>query len=140
MASASDPAFENLTEDVCWNLLATKQLGRLAVSISNQPDIFPVNYRLDDETIVVKSAAGLKLYAATLGEAVAFEVDALDELRQTGWSVVVRGPAFEIERSAELVEAGKLLLEPWAGGERNRYFRITPTQVTGRRITSVVTR
>lgn len=138
MASARDRAFETLTEDVCWNLLATKQLGRLAVSISNRPDIFPVNYRLDDETIVVRSAAGLKLYAATLGESVAFEVDGLDELRHTGWSVVVRGPAVEIEQPTEISEAGKLLLEPWAGGERNRYFRITPTQVSGRRIANIV--
>ncbi len=100
---------ETLSEDQCWPLLARKEVGRLAVSIRNQPDIFPVNYRVDGETIVVKSAAGLKLAAAGLGEGVAFEVDAIDELHHTGWSIVVRGVAREIESLNVAVATGILL-------------------------------
>lgn len=125
---------ETLSEDQCWPLLARKDVGRLAVAIRNQPDIFPVNYRVDSETIVVKTAPGLKLAAAGLGDGVAFEVDAIDEHHHTGWSVVVRGVAREIESLDELLDADRLLLEPWAAGTKNRFLRITPTVVTGRRL------
>lgn len=127
-------SIEDLTEDECWSLLTRHQVGRLAVSIQGSPDIFPVNYRVDGETIVVKTAAGLKLAAAALGKGVAFEVDALDEVRQSGWSVVLRGQATEIEEIEDLLEADRLLVEPWAGGEKNRYLRIAPTVVSGRRV------
>lgn len=125
---------EELSVDECWRLLRRKSVGRLAVSINNKPDIFPVNYRLDEETIVIKTAAGLKLAASALGEGVAFEVDALDELNHTGWSVVVRGTASEIEGTDELLDADKLILEPWAGGAKPRYLRVEPEHVTGRRV------
>lgn len=129
-----DAHLETLSTDECWQLLAKASVGRLAVSIENRPDIFPVNYRLDEETIVVKTAAGLKLAAATLGQGVAFEVDSLNEMAHTGWSVVVRGNAEEIEQLEELLDADRLLIEPWAGGPKNRYLRITPTDIEGRRV------
>lgn len=125
---------EDLTVDECWMLLAKKSVGRLAVSINNKPDIFPVNYRVDDDTLVIRTAPGLKLAASTLGEGVAFEVDDLDEMRHTGTSVVVRGSATEIERLDELLEADDLKVEPWADGPKNRYIRITPSHISGRRI------
>jgi uncharacterized protein len=125
---------ETLSDDDCWRLLATRQVGRLAVSIANQPDIFPLNYRVEDETLVVRTAPGLKLAGATLGAGVAFEVDGLDEMRHTGWSVVVHGLAEEIEALEEWMAADRLLIEPWAEGERDRLVRITPSKVSGRRI------
>ena len=125
---------EELPEDECWRLLRRSSVGRLGVSIENRPDIFPVNYRVDDETIVVRTAAGLKLAAAALGAGVAFEVDALDEMTHTGWSVVVHGTADEIVRLEEVLEADRLIVEPWARGPKNRYLRIVPSAITGRRI------
>ena len=125
---------EELSEDQCWQLLASRSVGRLAVSISNRPDIFPVNYRLDDESIVVLTSPGLKLAAATLGSGVAFEVDALDEMRRTGWSVVVHGVATEIEQLEDLMEADELRVEPWADGVKHRYIRIVADSITGRRV------
>lgn len=125
---------EELTEDLCWSLLSRKHVGRLAVAIEGKPDIFPVNYQVDEETIVIKTAPGLKLAAAVLGEGVAFEVDALDEFHHAGWSVVVRGVATEIENLEELLEADRLIIEPWARGPKSRYLRILPEHVAGRRI------
>ncbi|MGF1599387.1 MAG: pyridoxamine 5'-phosphate oxidase family protein [Acidimicrobiales bacterium] len=132
MAPDRTDRLEELNEDQCWPLLARKQVGRLAIALNNEPDIFPVNYRLDGETIVVKTAPGLKLAAAILGNGVAFEVDALDETTRTGWSIVVRGQATEIESLDEILDADRLLLEPWARGHKNRYIRIVPSAVTGR--------
>ena len=138
--SPADGMLEELTTDECWHLLNRKSIGRLAVSIKNQPDIFPVNYRVDRDTIVVRTAAGLKLAASTLGQGVAFEVDDLDEAAHRGASVVVRGSATEIEGVDDLLEAERLDVEPWADGPKNRYLRITPTHVTGRRIAGALDR
>lgn len=125
---------EELDEDQCWELLGSKSIGRLAVSITNHPDIFPVNYRLADRQVVVRSAPGIKLAAATLGTAVAFEVDSLDETAHTGWSVVLQGSAKEVQRPDELAAAEALGVEPWADSSKHRFFRITADRITGRRI------
>lgn len=130
------PELQELSESECWWHLAEKTVGRLAVSIANKPDIFPVNYRIDGETIMVKTAPGLKLAAATLGPGVAFEVDEIDESDRSGWSVVVHGTASEVERLEELLDADDLRVDPWAAGTKNHYIRITPTEVTGRRVPS----
>lgn len=131
------PELEELSETECWWHLAEKTVGRLAVSIANKPDIFPVNYRIDGKTIVVRTAPGLKLAAATLGTGVAFEVDELDEADRSGWSVVVHGTASEVERLEDLLDADDLSVDPWAGGTKNHYIRINPTEVTGRKVPSV---
>ncbi len=123
-----------LSTKECWEVLGRRSVGRLAVAISYEPDIFPVNYGVDDATIVVRTAAGLKLAASVLGRAVAFEVDEVDEEQRIGTSVVVRGRAVEIERIEEVVEVERLGLEPWAAGARDRYLRIVPTHISGRRI------
>ena len=36
-----------LTEEECWNLLARRELGRLALTGPTGPEIFPVNYVVD---------------------------------------------------------------------------------------------
>ncbi len=125
---------EALTTAECWERLASCQVGRLAVAIAGQPDIFPVNYALDDETIVIRTAPGTKLAAAILGRGVAFEIDDLDPDERLGWSVVVKGEATEVRDLDDLVAVGDLGIETWAEGDRERYLRIVPTSVTGRRI------
>ncbi|MGI9598359.1 MAG: pyridoxamine 5'-phosphate oxidase family protein [Acidimicrobiales bacterium] len=134
MAAERQVEFQTLSEDRCWQLLAQKNVGRLAVWIDDGPDIFPVNYRIEEETLVLRTAPGLKLTAATMGRGVAFEVDALDDLHHTGWSVVVRGAANEVTDPEELVELRRLLVEPWVGGSRSHYLRIVPTAVSGRQL------
>ena len=134
MTNNPDAGLEELSESECWRILAEHEVGRLAVCILGKPDIFPVNYRIHKGTVLVRTAAGLKLAAATLGSAVAFEVDVFDETNHTGDSVVVRGPATEVERLGDLLDAKDAGVEPWAGGSRHRYVQIVPEQVTGRRI------
>ena len=129
-----DDALTVMGEEECWSLLAGREVGRLAVCIAGRPDIFPVNYRLDGRRIVVQTAPGLKLAAATLGSGVAFEVDELDEVAHRGWSVVVHGDATEVERLEELLDAGDLGIGPWAGGTKNHFIRIEPAEISGRRI------
>ena len=125
---------EILDEDACWQLLEVHYVGRLAVSIANQPEIFPVNYVVDGRTLVLRVAEGTKLAGAVLGTGVAFEIDSADPLFHTGWSVLLRGRAREIEKMDELMQVEALPLTPWGPTERRRWVRIEPLVVTGRRI------
>ena len=134
MMESQRPSLVDLDEARCWELLGRKSVGRLAVAITNHPDIFPVNYRVRDRTIVLRTAEGQKLAAAVLGTSVAFEVDALDEDTETGWSIVVKGTADEPQKLEDYLSAEDLEIEPWASGEKSRFVIITPTQVTGREL------
>ena len=86
------------------------------MSITNHPDIFPINYVVDRGTVVFRTAEGTKLAAAVLGRGVAFEVDGFDDAAGEAWSVVIKGHAVEIERMHELFDALDLPLFPWHAG------------------------
>lgn len=122
---------ERLDPATCWGLLRARQLGRLAVSIANHPDLFPVNYVVDAESIVFRSAEGTKLAAALLGQGVAFEADG--EYEGLAWSVVVKGHAREIEGLEQVFAAEQLPLYPWESSPKSRFVRITAHDITGRR-------
>lgn len=133
--SQSSTNIEKLSEERCWQLLEHKTLGRLAVSINNEPDVFPVNFKTDSEPAVfIRTAAGLKLAAAILGSTVAFEVDAIDEESRTGWSVVIKGKASEVYTTEDRLHVEDLEVEPWVGGPKNRAIKISAISITGREI------
>jgi uncharacterized protein len=121
-----------LDANVCWDLLRSAEVGRLAVSIMDQPDIFPVNFVVDHGTVVFRTAEGTKLAAAVLGRAVAFEVDGYDAPAGEAWSVVVKGAAQEVARMMEVVEAAELPLFPWNSSPKPRFVRIVPESISGR--------
>ncbi len=126
-----------LDTHTCLDLLRTSEVGRLAVSIKNHPDIFPINYVVDRGTVVFRTAEGTKLAASLLGLAVAFEVDGYDPDAGEAWSVVIKGYAVEIERMYEMFDALDLPLFPWHAGPKHRFVRIEPLEITGRRFTVV---
>lgn len=130
---------EVLDQPTCWDLIESAQVGRLAVSILDHPDIFPINHVVDRETLVFRTAEGTKLAASVLGRGVAFEVDGYDAERGEAWSVVVKGWAHELERVEELIEAEDLPLFPWNASPKGRWVRIEPEDVTGRRFRVVET-
>lgn len=127
--------WQELTKSECFQLLATEQLGRVAVVDYRGPVIFPVNFVLDRHTLVLRTDEGTKLDAAIKGSRVAFEIDGTDPATRTGWSVVARGEAVEVTDPAELARLRKLPLHPWVPGAKARYVRILPAVLTGRRIT-----
>ncbi len=122
-----------LDETECWDLLRAAMVGRLAVDIAGQPDIFPINHLVDGETLVFRSAAGTKLAGAVLNGHVAFEIDGYEPEQRTAWSVVVKGTAATIERMQEVFDAEDLPLFPWLASPKPNFVRIHPTSVTGRR-------
>src|SRR5829696_2495367 len=123
---------EVLGESECLALLRSVEVGRLAVAIKNVPDIFPINFVMDGDEVVFRTAEGTKLAASLLGAGVAFEVDGYDAAAGVAWSVVVKGWAVEIENMYELFAAADLPLFPWHVGPKHRFVRIRPSEITGR--------
>lgn len=128
-----DDGVERLEAAECWRLLRHTEVGRLAVSIADHPDIFPINYLVDGDSIVFRTGAGTKLAAAVLGRSVAFEIDGYDPLAGDAWSVVVKGRATQIEKMLEYFEADDLPLFPWHASAKPDIVRISAELVTGRR-------
>jgi nitroimidazol reductase NimA-like FMN-containing flavoprotein (pyridoxamine 5'-phosphate oxidase superfamily) len=124
---------EVLEANVCWQLLRDSEVGRLAVSITDHPDIFPVNYVVDHGTVVFRTAEGTKLAASVLGRAVAFEIDGYDADGGDAWSVVIKGHASEIERMQDVFDALDLPLFPWHASPKHRFVRVEPFDISGRR-------
>jgi len=124
---------EVLETNTCWELLRATEVGRLAVSITDHPDIFPVNYVVDRGAVVFRTAEGTKLAAAVLGRAVAFEIDGYDPEHDQAWSVVMKGQATEIERMQDVFDALDLPLFPWHASPKHRFVRIEPFDISGRR-------
>ena len=64
-----------IPEDSCWGYLASQEVGRLGVSSHDVPEIFPINYYVDGESIIFRSAEGSKMDQLALNRNVVFEVD-----------------------------------------------------------------
>lgn len=126
-----------LTRAECLRLLAASRVGRLAVTIGDGPTIRPVNYLFDEpsQSLIFRTAEGSKLHALLAARKAAFEVDGLDMLNRTGWSVVVRGVVDEVTVPSELRRLRRLPLDVWAPGEKPHWVRLRVRTVTGRRIT-----
>ncbi|MEU2856860.1 pyridoxamine 5'-phosphate oxidase family protein [Streptomyces mirabilis] len=129
-----DPQLRDLGPDECRARLSTHGLGRVAVSTPGGPAVVPVNYEVVDDAIVFRTAPN-SAPAAAVGTDVAFEVDHVDEAMSQGWSVLAVGPARAVtEPEAVRRLADHAHSKPWAGGERELWVSIRPTQLTGRRI------
>ncbi len=94
--------WQELTKSECFELLAHEHLGRVAVVDDRGPVVVPVTFVLDRHMVVFRTDEGTKLDAASRGSRVAFEIDGIDAVAHTGWSVLVRGEAVEVIDPAEL--------------------------------------
>ena len=130
----SRTGIEVLEREECLRLLAADDIGRLAVVSGGAPIIFPVNYAMDGEAVVIRTDPGTKLDAGGRAPA-CFEIDGLDRVRRAGWSVVVTGRLEEVTEfsSRDLARVRELEVHPWAG-DRSHWLRLAPTAITGRRV------
>lgn len=129
MADMENPMTE-IEEDTCWGYLASQEVGRLATAKDGKPEIFPINYCVDGQSIVFRTAGGSKLQELTENGHVAFEVDGWTV--DGGWSILIKGVAEEITNAAELALADKMPLKPWVPTVKRHYVRVTPDQLSGR--------
>lgn len=136
---ATDPrnGMAILDEDECWALLASQPVGRLAVAIGGEVEIFPMNYLVHERTIVLKTAQGSKLAAIAANARVSFEIDGYTPESGDAWSVVVKGLAHELQRLSQIYAAEELPLFPWNASPKDFFVRVTPREVAGRRFSVV---
>ena len=119
-----------LTDDQSWEVLQRSSYGRLAVSVSGRPDIYPINFIAHNAVLLMRTNPGTKLAGLTVNDRVAFEVDHVTD--EEAWSVVVEGTARVIVSQSEIDEADRLPLKPWIPTHKYTYVEITPTRVSGR--------
>jgi len=131
MEDATTPAeqrVEHLSREECLELLSRGGVGRVAVALPGGPPlVLPVNYALDGDVVVFRTDPGSKLDALREHPA-SFQVDCIDPLHRTGWSVLIQGFAYE-------TSPGDLEVEPWDTGPKAHWVRIYAGGITGRRLT-----
>lgn len=125
---------EHLPKRECFELLSVSAVGRIGVLVDSAPEIYPVNFVVDDHTIVFKTNAGSKLRGLVRSPTVCFEADGFNHDEQVGWSVLVKGRAEEVRGPEETSRVEQLPLRIWTTGEKVHWIRIRPGDVTGRRI------
>src|SRR5258708_5495248 len=131
---------QNLDEAECRRLIGRGGIGRLVFAGSYDLTVLPVNYKMHGGAILFRTAQDsateedLRTGISHAEFRVAFEVDEFDVQAREGWSVLVQGPAHHLDSAEERDEALTAGVEPWPGGEREHFIRITPVRITGRRI------
>lgn len=125
-----DDGIRDLTELECWELLEANDLARLAVSVGDRPDIYPITYVSHGGKLYLRTLHGSKLLGLVINNHVAVEVDQVAE--DTGRSVVVHGHARRLESDAEVQAASELPLRSRLDIEDPVYVEITPDEISGR--------
>ncbi|WP_061290307.1 pyridoxamine 5'-phosphate oxidase family protein [Herbidospora cretacea] len=122
-----------LSREECLRLLAVTPIGRLVFTHRALPAVQPVNFVLDGESVVVRTAIGSRLAAATRDAVVAFEIDDIDSRTGSGWSVTVLGRARGVTDPAEVARLATLPLLPWTPSAFDHFVTLPAEEVSGRR-------
>jgi transcriptional regulator with XRE-family HTH domain len=123
-----------LDAETCEALMAPGGIGRVVMTTDRGPVALPVNYKMLDHDVVFRTMSSAEAVSAVGRGEISFEVDRFDEVLEEGWSVLVTGEGRAVTDPAELDAVEALGVSPWAAGSRERFLRISPHQVTGRRI------
>lgn len=128
--SYDDEVITALTTEECWEALRADEFGRLAYRLGDEIGLVPVNYAVDGETLLFRTAEGSKLLAVVMHPEVVFEIDHFGH--EEAISVIVRGVARKLEEDEEH-RAEQLPLRPWVDTLKYNVVEIRPTQLAGRR-------
>ena len=127
---------EELSWDECFMLLREQAIGRLVYQDKLGLAAVPANYAVAGNTIVFRSEAGSKVRGLRERD-IAFQVDHIDPVSRSGWSVLIRGTAEEVEyeRLSELIgQIHGAPPQPWKKGIHDAWVMITSKMVSGRRL------
>lgn len=123
---------EELTTSECWRYVQAGEMGRLAIATDEgRPEVFPIDYRVHDGAVYLRSAPGTKLRLMAQHPAVAFEIDGADA--RAYWSVVVQADAKRLDTDADIEASGILGLVSSSPTAKDNYVRLSPVAITGRR-------
>jgi nitroimidazol reductase NimA-like FMN-containing flavoprotein (pyridoxamine 5'-phosphate oxidase superfamily) len=120
-----------LSEERCFDLLGTMQLGRIAVTERALPSILPVRYARFGDAILFRVGEGTLLRAARMGQIVCFEADSGDHHLEAAWSVTAIGQLRVIDDREQVELAEQIELVPWSAWS-NTFIRLVPQVVNGR--------
>ncbi|GAB3281584.1 hypothetical protein GCM10027449_22740 [Sinomonas notoginsengisoli] len=124
-----------LDAEQCWSLLGSSGVGRFAFVHEGRIAIYPVGYLVYAGAIHFRTSQEGTVARSLPQDGIALQVDATQPSVQAGWSVLVSGSAEAVEDAEELTELfGRMVNEPWAGGVRDRFVRIRPDHLSGRRV------
>jgi hypothetical protein len=123
---------DELDRGECLRLLAGQVIGRVVFTDSAMPAAQPVNYLLNGEEVLFRTANGSKLAAAVRRAVLGFQSDQIDPASATGWSVLGIGQSYEITDPARLELLERTLPTPWAPGQGVHTIAIPLTRLTGR--------
>jgi hypothetical protein len=120
----------DLTEDECWALVASQEVGRIAWSGPGGVTVIPVNFTVDGLAVHLRTAAYSALARECDDSPVAFQVDALDPGDHSGWSVLLHGHAHIDFRGPGPTDPPDV----WASGSRSLNLRVVVDRLSGRRL------
>ena len=135
----ADRVMEELDENECLYLISPGGVGRIAYTGRFGPVVLPVNYTVQDGTVLFRTTEhgpldeDLRTGITHADYRVAFEIDDIDLDARRGWSVLIQGPAHHVTE-AEQERAREASPETWAPGDRELFVRIVPSRMTGRRV------
>jgi nitroimidazol reductase NimA-like FMN-containing flavoprotein (pyridoxamine 5'-phosphate oxidase superfamily) len=125
---------EDLSREDCLHQLAHgSYVGHIGFVREGRPVILPVNYLVDDDSIVFRTTAGTQLSGLN-GAQVAFEVDDDRPVSHSGWSVLARGAVRGITDENETDRLRRGPLRSWAWRSADLWFRMSIDEISGRRI------
>ena len=134
--SPTEPWFaghlRELSRDECLELLAIKAVGRVAYCTPDGPEVLPLNYVVEGDTLLFRTSPHSALGRHLRLDVAAFQVDEVDDYTESGWSVLVRGTVEPLSTD-DLPPAGQRP-RPWVEGSRPLHLRLTPRSITGRRL------
>lgn len=119
-----------LSEAECLARLGFATMGRIAFSVGDAIEIFPINFHVRDRRLVFRTAPGLKLAGVTIASDVAIEIDEIEPGH--AWSVVAHGKARRLELESEIAAAEKLPLHPLVPTVKREYVEVALDRVSGR--------
>ena len=121
-----------IAEAECIELLGSHQVGRVAYCDDLGPVVLPVNYVLDRGTVLFQTSPHSTLARHMKATSASFQIDEYDDNNKSGWSVLVRGDAAYVD-STDLPDRDERPIA-WAEGQRTLHVRITPHDISGRRL------
>ncbi|MEQ7007515.1 pyridoxamine 5'-phosphate oxidase family protein [Actinopolymorpha sp. B17G11] len=126
--------FEVLDVMECLRLLDGALVGRVVFTDKTLPSVQPVNFVLDGDAVIIRTAVGSDLARAVRDAVVAFEVDDIDLEQWRGWSVNAIGRAEVVTDPYEIDHLAALPLPIGTGRGERQFVRIPMTLLSGQRL------
>lgn len=125
-----------LSREECIKLLSEVPIGRVGVAIAALPAIFPVNYQVwGDDLILFGATKGSGLARSTDNAVIAFQADSYDDERRTGWTVMGVGRSTCVPGLDDIAGLRSAAPDPWVTGhDPDLLVKLRLSEVTGHRI------